>query len=51
MFGLYNGIFDMNYLSKSEIEETSKKIQDIIKQIEDDYSIEKTRWSMDDVPR
>ena len=26
-------------------------LRDIIEQIEDDYSIEKTRWSMDDVPR
>ena len=26
-------------------------LRDIIKQIEGDYSIEKTRWSMDDVPR
>jgi len=26
-------------------------LREIIEQIEDDYSIEKTRWSMDDVPR
>ena len=26
-------------------------LRDILEQIEDDYGIEKTRWSMDDVPR
>ena len=26
-------------------------LRDILERIEDDYSIEKTRWSMDDVPR
>ena len=26
-------------------------LRDILERIEDDYSIEKTRWSMDDIPR
>jgi len=40
MFGLYNGIFDMNYLSKSEIKETSKKIQGVNEELPEPVSEE-----------
>jgi UDP-N-acetylglucosamine 4,6-dehydratase len=42
----FNYTSDNNPLSLS-IEE----LRDILKRIEDDYTIEKTRWSMDDIPQ
>jgi len=48
MFGLYNGIFDMNYLSKSEIEETSKKIQDINEELPEPVSEESSATEGDE---
>jgi|TARA_B110000263_G_scaffold240040_1_gene242865 DNA-directed RNA polymerase I, II, and III subunit RPABC2 len=40
MFGLYNGIFDMNCLSKSKIKEIPKKIQNINEELPEPVSEE-----------